>query len=530
MRRWNGWGDDSVSFELRGGALQMLRDLIGPPEPPKDATLAEVVAQVPDSRLPAHPLVSTDAEMRVRHCRGQSFPDWIAIRSGRLEAFPDGVAEPRTAADVRNLIELTQEIGAQLIPYGGGTSVLGHINPNRGDAPVLTMSLAKLSKLQNLDARSLLATFGAGVNGEQLEALLAERGYTLGHYPQSFELSTLGGWVVTRSAGQQSIHYGRVEEFFTGGLLESPAGTVEMPSFPASAAGPDIREMVMGSEGRFGVLTEATVRISPLPEAEEFHSIFFPDWDLALQASREIAQARIPLSMMRLSTAVETETTLAMAGHEWIVAGLEKLLELGGVGEDKCMLLIGATGSKRAVRFALKEALEIARAQRGRHLGQQMGKSWYKKRFLAPYLRNSLWDVGYAVDTLETAINWSALPSLVTSIEKALRGALAEEGERVHAFTHLSHLYTHGSNIYTSYLFRMADDPEETLRRWHKLKRVASDVITAHQGTISHQHGVGTDHMPYLQAEKGELGMQAIRDLCGRFDPKGIMNPGKLID
>ena len=529
MRRWNGWGDDSVTFELPRGAAQMLGDLVGPATPAHNITLADVVARVPPSRLPAHPLVSTEAERRVRFCRGQSFPDWVAFRSGRFEAFPDGVAAPRTGDDVRELLVAARAAGARVIPYGGGTSVLGHINPIAGEAPVLTMSMEHLSRLRQIDPRSHLATFGAGANGQQVEEQLEAHGFTLGHFPQSFELSTLGGWVAARSSGQQSLHYGRIEDLFAGGVLEAPVGTLELPPFPASAAGPDLREMVLGSEGRFGVLTEVTVRVSRTPEAEEFHAVFFPGWDQALTASREIVQARVPLSMMRVSTTVETATTLAMAGHEWLIAGLERLLSIGGIGDEKCMLMLGATGSRSAVRFALREAIGMARAHRGRHLGQQMGRSWSKKRYHAPYARNTLWDLGYGVDTLETAINWSDVPGLVEAIERALRDAFAAIGEKIHVFTHLSHLYPHGSNIYTSFIFRLANDPEETLRRWGLLKRAASEAITAHQGTISHQHGVGTDHMPYLEAEKGTLGLAAIRDLCARFDPDGMMNPGKLV-
>lgn len=530
MRRWNGWGEDGTIFELPARARAMLAELVGEATPPRDAALGDVVARVPPSRLPEHPLVSVEPEARVRHCRGQSLPDWVAMRSGEIEAFSDGVATPRDDAEVRDLIRYCRDAGVKLIPYGGGTSVLGHVTPLRGDAPVLTLDLgAHLTALRELDSNALLATFGAGVAGPRLEAQLRERGFTLGHYPQSFELSTLGGWVVTRSAGQQSLHYGRIEDVFMGGRLESPEGTLEMLPVPASAAGPDLREMVLGSEGRFGVLTEATVRVSPLPELEEFHAVFFPDWERALAATRDMAQARLPLSMLRLSTPVETATTLALAGHGWLVAGLERLLSLRGIGGEKCLLLIGATGGRAVARAALQEALNLADAGDGWHLGQSMGRAWRKNRFHAPYARNTLWDAGYAVDTLETAIDWTGVSALVEAIETALRSALDEEGEKVHVFTHLSHLYPTGSNIYTSYIFRLAPTPGATLERWRKLKRAASRAIVDHRGTISHQHGVGTDHREYLPLETGDLGVAAVRDLCRRFDPEGLMNPGKLV-
>jgi alkyldihydroxyacetonephosphate synthase len=400
---------------------------------------------------------------------------------------------------------------------------------SRGAGPVLTIDLGRLNQLRRFDATSHLATFGAGVTGPDLEAQLRARNCTLGHFPQSFELSTLGGWIVTRSSGQQSLGYGRIEKLFAGGRLEAPAGTLVLPPFPASAAGPDLREVVLGSEGRLGILTEATVRLSPRPEIEAFHAVFFPDFEQGREATREIMQCRLPLSMLRLSTATETQTTLALAGRERLIGGLERLLSLRGVGDDKCMLLLGFTGREALVKVARNEALGITARHGGVHVGQTFGKEWHKSRFRTPYLRNSLWELGYAIDTLETASDWSTVPSMIDAIDGALRSGLQEAGERVHAFSHLSHLYPYGSSIYTTYLYRIASDPEETLHRWEILKAAASEAIVSHGGTISHQHGVGTDHAPYMAAEKGALGMGALGDLCKRFDPEGLMNPGKMI-
>ncbi len=537
MRRWNGWGDETITYPLHDAPRRFLEELVGPGQPPQDADLEDVVATVPPCRLPAHRLVFDDPVIRVRHARGQSLPDWIALRSGRIPAFPDGVAYPTTSAEVRDLIRYAGEAGAQIIPYGGGTSVVGHVNALPRDAsasgpvgqPILTVDLGRLNRLHSFDAVSQIATFGAGIIGPDLEAQLRAWGCTLGHFPQSFELSTLGGWIVTRSSGQQSLGYGRIEKLFAGGKLESPVGTLELPPVPASAAGPDLREMILGSEGRLGILTEATVRVTPLPEMEAFHAAFFPDFDRGREAVREIMQARLPLSLLRLSTAVETQTTLALAGHERLIATLERLLSLRGMGEDKCMLLLGFTGREALVQMARKEALGITGQHGGVHVGRTFGKEWHKSRFRTPYLRNTLWELGYAIDTLETATDWANIPTMVEGIESALRSGLEEMGERVHVFTHLSHLYPYGSSSYTTYLYRIAPDPDETLHRWQVLKMAASRAILTHGGTISHQHGVGTDHLPYLAEEKGELGVAAIRDLCQRFDPQGLMNPGKLV-
>lgn len=527
MRKWNSWGDESVSFPATPEARKYLGEVLGAATPLPDATLAQVVAQVPASRLPAHPLVDTSAEVRVRHARGQSLPDWLAMRSGRFEHFPDGVAFPETSAQVAELLRWAEAQDVIVIPYGGGTSVAGHINPLPGRKPVLTLSLAKMSQLLHLDRESQLATFGAGANGPQVEEQLRPLGYVLGHFPQSWELSTIGGWVVTRSSGQQSMRYGRIEQLFAGGRIETPRGTLDIPTFPASSAGPDLREILMGSEGRFGVVTEVKARVTPLPECEEFRVFFFPSWTVAVDAVRSIVQQKLPLSMMRLSNAQETRTHLILAGHARQVALLERYLALRGVGEGKCMMTIGFTGSKELVAFSKREMGKSVKAFGGVGTGNLLGKRWVANRFKAVYLRESLWTLGYAIDTLETAVDWARVPAAVDNIEGALRAAVPEEKALV--FTHLSHLYPQGSSIYTTYAFRAGRSYEETLERWQRYKQAASEAVVRSGGTISHQHGVGRDHAPYLPAEKGKLGMEVLQTLARHFDEGGRMNPGKLL-
>jgi alkyldihydroxyacetonephosphate synthase len=529
MRRWNGWGDDTMSYPLPELVEKVIANLLGPGMPPHDASLADVLSQLPVSRLPAHPLVTTAAAERLRHARGQSFPDLIALRSGHIPVFPDGVAYPLSATDVRALLHYATTVGARLIPYGGGTSVVGHITPQPGAAPVLTVDMRRMNRLLDLDTHNHLARFGTGVTGPDLEAQLHAHGYTLGHYPQSFEQSTLGGWIATRSRGQQSLGYGRIEQMFVGGTLEAPAGSLHLAPFPASATGPDLREMVLGSEGRVGILTEAIVRVVPLPTCDDFHAVFFPDWERALTAIRSMAQSGCPLSMARLSTPAETTLNFALAGHRRGVALLRQLLSLRGVDAQGCMLLLGFTGSRTLVDLSRTTMLGIAREHRGVHVGRALGRQWQRGRFRAPYLRDQLWMRGYGVDTVETASNWRDVPAMVVAVERALGSALADQGERVHPFTHLSHVYPHGSSVYTTFLFRLGRDADETERRWQALKTAACRTIMAHGGTISHQHGVGSEHRPYLAAEKGPLGMAVLQQLVTTYDPDGLLNPGKLV-
>lgn len=531
MRRWNGWGDSSVDYHLPAGSHEVLEQWVGPVASPVDVSFDDAVARVPDSRLPEHPLVDYSPAGRLLHARGQSLPDWVALRSGRIDAMPDGVAYPENNGEVQELLSFAGAVGARVIPYGGGSSVVGHINPLPGARPVLTVDMRRMNRLIRFQPVSMLATFGAGVNGPELEAQLRAHGSTLGHYPQSFEYSTLGGWVATRSAGQQALGYGRTEAFFAGGRLETPRGTMMLPAeAPATATGPSLREMVLGSEGRLGILTDVTVRVHPLPAKEQFWGVFFPSFEAGSGAVREMVQIGLPLSMLRLSTATETRTTLLLAGHDRLIHAMERMLALRNIRDEKALLLSGASGSERLVRAVRKEALDVAGEYGGVNLGSTFGSQWQKGRFHYPYLRNTLWELGYAVDTLESATSWDCAPQLIQAVEEALREALHEEGEKVYPFTHLSHIYSSGSSVYTTFLFRQAPDPEATLQRWRKLKQAASEAIMANKGTISHQHGVGADHAPYLPAEKGELGMDLIKALSREVDPQSMMNPGKLFD
>jgi len=536
MRRWNGWGDAAVTEPLRPEALAFLTHAVGTAQPPRDATLEQALQRVAaqTSRLPPHPRVDTSAAARLDASFGQSALDWLRLRFGEIGRVTDGVAHPEHAGDVRELLAWAMDVGASVMPCGGATSVVGHLTP-AGPRPVLTLNLGRMVRLLGLDRQAQLATFEAGVAGPQLEAQLRAHGFTLGHFPQSFEYSTLGGWIATRSSGQQSARYGRIEQLLAGAtvLLPRPPphdGPLHIRPAPASAAGPDLREWVLGSEGRLGVITEAVVRITPLPEVETFAGVFFPSWDAAQAAVRELAQARLGVSMLRLANATETLTTLAMAGHARPIAWLERYLALRGAGTGKCLLFAGFTGSAAQVRAMRRLAGQVLARHGGVSTGQALGRKWAAKRFRGVYLRNALWEAGYAVDTMETACDWGRTSSMVEAIETAGRQALAAHGERTHAYTHLSHVYPQGSSVYATFVYRIGADFGSALSRWQTLKQAVSQAIVAQGGTISHQHGVGRDHARWLAAEKGPAGMAAIRAMLQHFDPHGVMAPGNLLD
>jgi alkyldihydroxyacetonephosphate synthase len=530
MQRWNGWGEEAISLDLPPKGREMLRDLIGEGRRQPDYPIEKILQRIPDSRLPHQSLVSFDPRLRLDHAHGQGLPDWMALRYGTLQRFPDGVALPTSTAAIQDLMHFAADQNAIVIPYGGGTSVVGHLEIPDAERPVLSLSLKGLNRLIHLEPGNMLATFEAGILGPKLEGHLQPRGFTLGHYPQSFEYSSLGGWVVTRSCGQQSRYYGRIEQLFAGGNVLTPRGPVVLPPFPASAAGPDLRQLLLGSEGRMGILTNVIVKITPLPERDETYGFFFPSWEDGRKAVQTIAGEGIPYSMIRLSNPTETMTNLALAGHERKVAMLTRYLHaLGMPDQGKCLCLIGFTGSARIVRAARTEARSIIRRSHGVSIGKSIGRTWKKSRFRSAYLRNTLWDLGYAVDTLETATTWDKVTAVMTAIENSLHAASASFHERLHAFSHLSHLYPSGSSIYTTFVFRHCEPSERTLAIWQALKQAASRAIVEAGATITHQHGVGTDHRDYLLDEKGRLGVETLQAVFQHLDPKQQMNPGKLV-
>lgn len=530
MKRIQGWGNIETDYPVPEPAQKYLSDVVGQPLNLQNAPIETLISKVPESQLPSHSLITTDPEERLRHARGQSLNDWIDMCDGLVNTFPDGVAYPTSDRDVRDLIDFAIKNHINLLPYGGGSSVVGHLTPPGEGLPTLSVDLARMNRLFEINKVNNEATFGAGVSGPDLEEQLQAQGYLLGHFPQSWEYSTLGGWVVTRSVGQQSYHYGRIEPLFVTGHMETPSGPLDFPHVPKSAAGPDLRHIAMGSEARMGILTSATVRIRRLPEEEKFYSAFFPNFETGVKAVREIAQAELPLSMLRLSDPLETETTFQLSGEEKLVNIAKAGLNLVGQGDERCMLIYGLTGTKAENHLADRMLARYIRAHKGMLVKFYLGEAWMKKRFLTPYLRNTLWDLGYALDTLETALPWDRLEKGREAILGAIRNGLEDENETVLVFSHVSHVYTNGGSMYVTYLYRRSQDPEQTLTRWQTLKTAASRAIVANGGTITHQHGVGLDHKPYLPEEKGPLGIHMIREIIKDIDPNQIMNQGKLVD
>jgi alkyldihydroxyacetonephosphate synthase len=409
--------------------------------------------------------------------------------------------------------------------------VTGGVNVLPGAAPVLTLDLGNLSGLIGYDQESGLATFGAGTSGPAVEAALAGVGMTLGHFPQSWELSTVGGWVVTRSSGQESLGYGRIEDMVAGLELVAPAGRLTAPVQPSSAAGPDLRHLILGSEGRLGIVTEVTLRVRPRPGQMEVEATLVPDFEVGRTAVREMVQAGLPLTMLRLSDAPETQVALATGLAASRMAPLVRAyLRMRGIGAGACLLLYGAAGEADSVNESLAAARSLLHRHSGVVLGRRPGRTWKHDRFRHPYLRDGLLDIGYATDTLETAVPWSRVSETRAVVTRAISESLQSIEQQVAVLCHVSHPYRDGASLYFTLLFRNQADPEETVARWAEIKRAASEALVTCGATISHHHGVGQWHAPWLKPEIGELGHSVITDAAARLDPDHLLNPNVLLD
>lgn len=529
-RRLGAWGFEGERYEPSPGLLDWLAGRIGPSELLFRRDPASFAAPAP-RLLPALPSpASTDRGDRIRHARGMGFPDLLRLRTGALPALPDAVVRPGDDAEVEAVLSACSRAGLRVVPWGGGTSVTGGVNVPPGAAPAVALDLERLSGLHALDERSGLATFGAGTLGPAIEEALAP-GLTLGHFPQSFELSTLGGWIVTRSSGQESLGFGGIPDLVAGLRLVAPAGRLDLPALPGSAAGPDLRALVLGSEGRLGVVTRATVRVRDRRPPLRVTGALLPSWEAGLDASREILRNGAALSLLRLSDETETEVgvTLGLRGHRILGAAARAWLSLRGVPERACLALLGAPADKPGGR-----ALDEAGAVLGRHggvgLGERPGRRWLADRYRHPYLRDALLDRGIGVDTVETAAPWSRLAELTRSVRAAIERALAAEGERCAVLCHVSHPYPDGASLYFTVFFRCPEDVDRALARWAATKRAATEAIVVGGGALSHHHGVGAWHAPWLEREAGRDGVRAIRAVAAELDPAGTMNPHVLLD
>jgi alkyldihydroxyacetonephosphate synthase len=535
---WTSWGADQP--ELPRSARSLLKDALGSLTAQRPASIEQ--ATVPASRLPedvraklvavlGDDAVKDDDATRARHAGGQAYADLIRRRRGDASDAPDAVLLPSTAAAITAVLQVCSAARIAVVPWGGGTSVVGGLSSLRGNcAAVVALDLARLDRLVSVDRVSLTATFEPGIRTPAAEAALATHGLTLGHVPQSYERATLGGYVVTRSAGQASSGHGRIDDMLVGCRLLTPRGELVLPAMPGSAAGPDLRRLVLGSEGTLGIVTEVTLRVRPIAETTRYEGWVARSWEDGVRIMRRIAQEGPKPDIVRLSDPTETRVSLALSGTAGMKRrGLDGWLRAHGVGGG-CLIIVGFEGSARDVRHRRHDVRRILRAERAVTLGTSAGNSWEHHRFAAPYLRDTLLDSGVLAETLETATTWTRLAELYTGVGRALTDSLRHNGNPPLIGCHISHLYPTGASLYFTVLAH-ADSGHE-IEQWAAAKHAANQAIVAAGGTASHHHAVGTAHREIVATDLGGtdgVGVEALRALKKHLDPASILNPGKLL-
>lgn len=553
--RWWGWGEASRTYDLshRPGFWPFLESRLGPLPRESVPPVPIESIRIRPSRLTKNVLeelaaslgsenISTGEEDRIRHAYGRGYLDLLRLRRGEVPSPPDAVVFPSSEEEIARVLGLASHGGVAVIPYGGGTGVVGGVEVPEGGGPAVCLDLGRMNRVLTVDPEALTATAEAGILGPAFEFALNAAGLTLGHFPQSYEFSTLGGWIATRSAGHASTGYGKVEEMVVSLRLISPAGTITTREVPASAAGPGLKELLIGSEGTLGVITRATMRAHPLPSASDYRAFLFRGFEEGAAAIREVVQTGPRPATVRLSDASETEASMAMRQRqEEQAAGFRGLLERAGIAYLRrrgyeagkmCAAIVGYEGDERPVAHAWSVASVLLRRHGGYPLGAGPARAWRREYFELPYLRDALLGLRVMVDTLETATMWGRVVGLHRAVADALREALgtaeAPSGSGALVTCHISHAYTTGASLYFTFLARQA--PGGEAEQWLAAKRAATGAIMAGGGTISHHHGVGAVHREWIREEHGEAGMRAMRAVRAALDPDSIMNPGKVLD
>ena len=529
--KWWGWGPADRRESVPERTQAALRAELG--VEPGDASEPVSIEQVdlPAARpIPEGVRAAAGGELlngdedRVRRAAGRSYPDLIRLRTGKLELAPDAVALPASSEQVAAILGACAEAGVAVVPFGGGSSVVGGLDAVAGShAAVLSLDLAEMRSVE-IDRTSLTARLGPGLRGPEAEGALGELGATLGHFPQSYEQATIGGYAATRSAGQASTGYGRFDDLVTAIELTAPTGALRTLQIPHSAAGPSLRQLVLGSEGTLGVITEVTCRVRPAPEAKVYEGWIAPDYASGVEILRALGQNHEAPDVLRLSDEEETRVSLELSGAE----GMQKRALDGYLSLRRrrggCLMICGYEGEPEAVRRRRAVASRRLRSGGAVSLGKRAGDSWQKARFGGPYLRDELLGLGVFVETLETAHTWSRLDELYRAVGDALRGAL---GPKSIVMCHISHVYEDGASLYFTFFARARRGSE--LEQWRAAKTAACEAIVASEGTITHHHAVGRDHAPVHGHRGRRAGARRAAGRQGAPRPRRDHEPGQAV-
>ena len=548
--KWWGWGDEGVSFthEDKPEFAPFVMEVIGldvTRETARPVAFDELSVGEPrlDSGLRGalesavggdH--VSTDAHDRVVHARGKSLRDLVRHRRGDVGRLPDVVVRPGDEQAVAAILSAALEADAVVIPFGGGTSISGSLEAPAGEErTVISVDLERLDRVLEIDDTSRLARVQAGALGPALEQQLNERGWTFGHFPDSFTHSTLGGWIATRSSGMQSDRFGDIADLVRAVRVVTPAGILATRPVPSTSTGPSVREMVLGSEGRLGIITEATVHVQRTSARRMILGYLLPSWPEALAAMRDIAASEAEPSVTRVSDAPETAFSFATKKGGGLVDSLKsKALKtylerrLGYDTSAMCLSFIGYEGTEAHVAKQRKFVGRIIKRHNGLCIGSEPGELYDQKKFDTPYIRDYLLDRGALADVSETAAPWSALEPVYDSVVRSARSTFDELGVPGYVMCHLSHSYHAGACLYFTFAF-VPSGRRDGLEEYDAVKAGIQQAFIDSGATLSHHHAVGTEHAPWLEDDISQPGVVMLRALFDGVDPGANLNPGKIV-
>ena len=547
--KWWGWGVDGVGFhwEDKPGFAPFVLKAVGldlhtakPVSPPSfdDITVPKSVASAALLKtlgaIVGADDVRTDAMERVVHVYGKSFRDLARIRANAVKRYPDVVVYPDDEAEVQQVVDAAVAADAVLIPFGGGSNIAGSLEPREGEKrAIISLDLGRLNKVLDIDEAAGTARIQAGALGPDLEAQLQAKGWTIGHFPDSFTHSTIGGWVATRSSGMQSDRFGDISQIARGLRVARPGGTLVIRSLPSTSSGPSVREMILGSEGRLGVITEVTAQIRRNAEVREIQAYFFPTFAAGLKAMQEISESDATPSITRISDERETGFSMATSkerkGMDKLLAGtvLPTLMKRKGWDLEKIALsFIGFEGTKSGTKFSKSIVDRIVKKHGGMGVGTGPGVLYDQKKFDTPYLRDFLLDRGAVGDVSETAAPWSKLQAVYDGGIAAAEKAYADLGIKGWIMAHQSHSYHSGACLYFTFAFVGKDD---ILGEYDYVKSAIQQSFIDNGATLSHHHGVGVEHSPWIADDISAQGAEVMAGLFSATDPKGNLNPGKIL-
>ena len=546
--KWWGWGHEDFTFddstkpelwpylkrelgvdEIRWEKPVAFEDVTLPEQKNNEAFLAAIGAGLGEGQ------VVDDKKSRLVHAAGKSFRDLWLMRHGQVQFAPDCVVYPDTEEDVALVVRAAHEHGVVLVPFGGGSNIAGCLVPSdRGGRMVVSLDMCRMHRVLEVDRYSLTARIQPGVYGQHLEDQLAEHGVTLGHFPDSFLHSTLGGWVATRSAGMQSDIYGKIEDMVISLRMVTPSGTIITRTVPKSSNGIDIKHLCIGSEGILGVITEVVVQVHHKPEKEDWYGWLFPDFKSGLDAIHECHRGDCMPTVTRLNDPKKTALSFAFKhpktgikdkiakAFKWYIGNVKKI-----DFKQCCLMVVKYEGTPQAFNRIKNRVTAIYKKHRGVCLGAEPGRSFAKVKFDFPHLRDYVMDRSIMADVSETATTWDNLHTLHESGLADVEQAIKDTGVDAWVGCHLSHSYRTGASLY--FTFGCLQREGREIEQYLYVKKAAEDAFMKNGGTLSHHHAVGTEHLPWVEEDLSPTGLKAVKALKAGLDPNDIMNPGKII-